>query len=88
MGPRPDLIEFFGNISLLKAGLVYADALSTVSPRYAQEIQTPEQGFALDGLSARDRTSLRDSKRRRLHEVEPGDGCLHPRTLFRDPSGR
>ena len=47
---RPDLIEFFGQISLLKAGLVYADALSTVSPRYAQEIQTPEQGFGLDGL--------------------------------------
>ena len=47
---RPDLLEFYGNISLLKAGLVYADELSTVSPRYAQEIQTPEQGFGLDGL--------------------------------------
>ncbi len=47
---RPDLIEFFGNISLLKAGLVYADALSTVSHRYAEEIKTPEQGFGLDGL--------------------------------------
>lgn len=47
---RPDLVEFFGNVSLLKAGLVYADALSTVSPRYAQEIQALEQGFALDGL--------------------------------------
>ncbi len=47
---RPDLVEFFGNVSLLKAGLVYADALTTVSPRYAQEIQTLEQGFGLDGL--------------------------------------
>ena len=47
---RPDLVEFHGNVSLLKAGLVYADALSTVSPRYAQEIQTLEQGFGLDGL--------------------------------------
>ncbi|MBS1824926.1 MAG: glycogen synthase GlgA [Acidobacteria bacterium] len=47
---RPDLIEFHGSINLLKAGLVYSDALTTVSPTYAQEIQTPEQGFGLDGL--------------------------------------
>lgn len=47
---RPDLLEFYGNISLLKAGLVYASAISTVSPHYAQEIQTPEYGEGLDGL--------------------------------------
>jgi starch synthase len=47
---RPDLIEFWGSISLLKAGLVYADAISTVSKKYAEEIQTPEQGEGLDGL--------------------------------------
>lgn len=47
---RPDLIEFWGNFSFLKAGLVYADALTTVSRRYAQEIQTPEHGFGMDGL--------------------------------------
>jgi starch synthase len=47
---RPDLIEFWRSISFLKAGLVYADALTTVSPKYAQEIQTREQGEGLDGL--------------------------------------
>jgi len=47
---RPDLIEFWGGISLLKAGLVYADELSTVSATYAREIQTLEQGEGLDGL--------------------------------------
>ena len=47
---RTDLVEFHGGISLLKAGLVYADALTTVSPRYAQEIQTPEHGYGLEGL--------------------------------------
>ena len=47
---RGDLIEFYGSISLLKAGLVFADALSTVSPNYAREIQTLEQGEGLDGL--------------------------------------
>jgi starch synthase len=47
---RSDLLEFHGAASLLKAGIVFADALTTVSPRYAQEIQTPEYGFGLDGL--------------------------------------
>lgn len=45
-----DLLEFNGAASLLKSGIVYADALTTVSPRYAQEIQTPEYGFGMDGL--------------------------------------
>jgi starch synthase len=47
---RPDLLEFWGNISFLKSGLVYADAINTVSPTYAREIQTPEFGEGLDGL--------------------------------------
>jgi starch synthase len=47
---RPDLIEFWGRISFLKAGIVFSDALTTVSPKYAQEIQTPEHGFGMDGL--------------------------------------
>jgi starch synthase len=55
---RPDLIEFWGRISFLKAGIVYADALSTVSPKYAQEIQTPEHGFGMDGLLRARRASL------------------------------
>lgn len=47
---RPDGLEFFGQISFLKGGLVFSDFLTTVSPRYAQEIQTPAFGFGLDGL--------------------------------------
>jgi len=39
-----------GAASALKAGIMAADALSTVSPRYAREIQTPEQGYGLDWL--------------------------------------
>ena len=45
-----DGIEFFGGVSFLKAGLAYADRLTTVSPTYAREIQTVEFGAALDGL--------------------------------------
>lgn len=46
-------IEFWGKMNFLKAGLVYADLLSTVSPKYSQEIQTPEFGFGLDGFLRR-----------------------------------
>ncbi len=45
-----DGLEFHGQVSFMKAGLYYADHLSTVSPGYAREIQTPEQGCGLDGL--------------------------------------
>jgi starch synthase len=46
---RPDAMEFFGRVSYIKAGIAFADALNTVSPTYAREIQTPEYGFGLDG---------------------------------------
>ncbi len=43
-------VEFYGAASTLKAGLVFSDAISTVSPKYAREIQTPEFGERFDGL--------------------------------------
>jgi starch synthase len=43
-------VEFHGQLSFMKAGLYYADRLTTVSPTYAREIQGPEQGCGLDGL--------------------------------------
>lgn len=45
-----DKLEFWDQISLAKAGLVFTDIISTVSETYAKEIQTPEFGFGLDGL--------------------------------------
>ena len=42
--------EFFGDISYLKAALSLADRLTTVSPSYAEEIKTPEQGYGLHGV--------------------------------------
>jgi starch synthase len=43
-------VEFYGAASSLKAGLVFSDAISAVSPRYSHEIQTPEFGERFDGL--------------------------------------
>ena len=46
----PEGVEFHGGFSMLKAGIVFADAVTTVSPTYAREIYTPEFGYGLDGL--------------------------------------
>jgi len=43
-------LEFYGKVNALKAGILYTDAVTTVSPRYSREIQTPEFGCGLDGL--------------------------------------
>jgi starch synthase len=43
-------LEFYGKVNTLKAGILYATAVTTVSPRYSREIQTPEFGCGLDGL--------------------------------------
>ncbi|MDN5294243.1 MAG: starch synthase [Eubacteriales bacterium] len=46
----PEKVEFYGSFSFMKAGLVYADVITTVSSRYAQEVQTPEFGERMDGI--------------------------------------
>ncbi|MCL2528335.1 MAG: glycogen synthase [Defluviitaleaceae bacterium] len=43
-------LEFYGNISYMKAGILHSDAVSTVSQTYAKEITTPAYGYGMDGL--------------------------------------
>lgn len=45
-----DGLEFYGMVSFLKGGIAYADKITTVSPTYAQDIQTAELGYGLEGL--------------------------------------
>ncbi|HOX58587.1 MAG TPA: glycogen synthase GlgA [Candidatus Paceibacterota bacterium] len=54
----PAGVEFYGQLSCLKAGIVYADVITTVSPRYAREITTEEMGCGLDGLLRQRNSSL------------------------------
>jgi len=47
---HPDALEYWGKISFLKGGVVFADRVNTVSPTYAAEICTPELGLGFDGI--------------------------------------
>ncbi|MDI1309553.1 MAG: glycogen synthase GlgA [Methylotenera sp.] len=51
--------EYHGQLSFLKAGIFYADAITTVSPSYAKEIQTAEFGFGLEGLLSKRSNELK-----------------------------
>lgn len=55
---QPAALEFYGDIAFLKGGLGFADALTTVSPRYAEEILTPAFGCGFEGLLQQRRVSL------------------------------
>ena len=47
---HPDGVEFYGGFSMLKAGLVYSDVITTVSPTYAKEILTASFGYGMEGI--------------------------------------
>ena len=67
-------IEYFSTISFLKAGLRFADRITTVSPTYAAEILTPENGMGFDGL-LRARARVLSGVRNGIDEAiwDPGD---------------
>lgn len=55
---NPEGIEFWERINLMKAGIVYADVINTVSKKYSEEIQTPEFGYGLEGILRKRREDL------------------------------
>jgi len=54
-----DTLEYYNRVNFLKGGIVFADALTTVSPRYAREIQTAEFGVGLEGVLQKNAGRLR-----------------------------
>ena len=71
VGLDPDLfsidgLEYYGQMSFLKSGVVFSDLITTVSQTYCAEIQTPEMGHGFDGiLRARARSPVRGAQRHR-----------------------
>jgi starch synthase len=55
---NPEAVEFYNQVNCLKAGIAFADAITTVSPRYAREITTEDLGAGLDGLLRRRQQDL------------------------------
>jgi starch synthase len=53
-----EALEFYGQLNLLKGGIVFADAVNAVSPTYAEEIQSPPAGHGLDGVLRKHRGKL------------------------------
>jgi starch synthase len=53
-----DGLEFYGKVNLLKGGILFSDFITTVSRKYAEEIQTPEFGYGLEGVLAARRDRL------------------------------
>src|SRR5213596_1815702 len=84
----PEFLEFHAEINFLKAGLVFADALTTVSPRYAGEIQTPAFGEGLDGVLRARHAALRHPERDRRRRLESGHRPAPAGALPRGRPGR
>ena len=80
-----DGVEFWGDLSLLKAGIQFADAITTVSPSYAREIQTREHGVGFDGILRARSSRLRgilNGVDRRLWD--PAQDALLPHRFTRE----
>jgi starch synthase len=88
---NPDALEFYGSLCLLKAGLVFADKLTTVSPTYAKEIiESPETGAGLEGLlrhRAQDLTGIMNGVDYERWSPET-DPALDQRYSAKDLSGK
>ena len=84
----PAGLEFHGQLSFMKAGLKFADRVTTVSPNYAREIATHEFGWGLDGvIRGRGAAVTRRAQRHRRRGLEPGHRPGHRRALRRRAPG-
>ena len=70
-----EAMEYWGQVSFLKAGVNFSEKITTVSPTYAREILTPDYGFGMDGVLRRRAEDLAGhSQWHRYRPVESGEG--------------
>ena len=70
-----EAMEYWGQVSFLKAGVNFSEKITTVSPTYAREILTPDYGFGMDGVLRRRAEDLAGhSQRHRYRPMESGEG--------------
>ncbi len=83
-------LEFYGKINLLKAGIIFADYLTTVSPQYAREIQTTELGCGLEGVIREKRAKLVGILNGLDYEQwDPEkDDLIHPQYSHKNPEAK
>ena len=77
-------LEFWGQISYLKGGIIFSETITTVSPTYAREIMTPEFGFGFDGILRRragDLVGILNGID--IDALEPGERRVPPRVFLR-----
>jgi starch synthase len=85
-----DALEYYDQMCMMKGGIVFADLVTTVSPRYAKEIQTPEFGNGMDGVIATRREDLHGI----LNGIDTGvwnpatDGALPARYSAENMAGK
>ena len=87
----PEGIEFYGEVNFLKAGMVYADAITTVSEKYAEEIcSSPEFGYGLEGLLNHRKSALSGILNGIDYNVwSPEiDSLISARYSVKDPTGK
>lgn len=87
---HPQGLEFYGNMSFMKAGIVYSDVVNTVSDTYAKEIQTAEMGERLHGILKKRKNDLFGIVNGiNYHEFDPKtDPRLYRNYDFSDPEGK
>ncbi|BDG15391.1 glycogen synthase [Thermus brockianus] len=85
-----EALEYYGKVNLMKGGIVFARLVTTVSPSYAEEIQTPEFGMGLDGVLRKHAHKLRGILNGLDPEVfDPAQDPHLPAPYSReDPSGK
>lgn len=83
-------LEYYGQLSFLKGGLFFADAITTVSPTYCREIQTPEFGHGFDGILRKRRGQLTGILNGiDLEQWNPAtDAALHTPFSAEQPAGK